>query len=390
MQKVSKYNKNTPPSSFKNTKEETGQSTVERIVGLDLFRISLAFIIFLFHSRGHMNCNYGFLNTFVENSNVLAMTGFFMLSGYSLIISNGKRDYRIISNVVTFYKKRFISVWPLYFVAGYLGVAMFIMLGRQTVIDNLILLPVELLCVQSFYDSLFSYSHNAGSWFISCLVACYFLFPWLNMLLIKIRRKQLILLLLLLVVLLAYFPYVSERFNTSSIYANPFFRLLEFTAGMTIAVINTNMGSDNSLFLKTMRSPEMMFLCIVALVLGFSYCGVYHVYLHWMPILFLSIILFGAGYIQFPKWLNNKFVLYLSAISYAFFLGQKFVWFPTQIILRHINIHIGNIPFIVFMLLACVLSAIILHELVEKKTGVYLKKKMLTPASAGANKQIIN
>ena len=305
------------------------------------------------------------------------MTGFFMLSGYSLIISNGKKDYRTVNNAITFYKKRFISIYPLYIVAGYLGVAMFILMGSQNIIDNLILLPVELLCVQSFYDSLFSFSHNAGSWFISCLVACYFLFPWLNLLIGRLKRKQLMLLLLLLILLLSYFPYITERFQTSSIYANPFFRVLEFISGMTIGMINIQTGPRDSSVITLLRSPVMMCLCVVALVLGFTYCRIFGVYMHWMPILFVSILLFGAGSIPFPKCWNNKYILYLSAISYAFFLGQKFVWFPTKYILRYSNFHIGNIPFILFMLLACVISAILLHELIEKKAGAILKQKML-------------
>lgn len=341
-------------------------TTTERIIGLDLFRIALAFIIFLFHSRGHMNCDYGIMNAFVENSNLLAMTGFFMLSGYSLVISNGKKDYGIFDNVKQFYIKRFIAIWPLYFVAGYLGVGMFIIMGRQTIIDNIILLPVELLCVQSFYDTLFSYSHNAGSWFISCLVACYFLFPWLNMLLSNIKTHKLLYLLLFLVLLLTYFPYVSECFQTSSIYANPFFRLLEFTTGMIIGLINTNEKTSNTLIIRSFRSPAALCFSIIVLIIGVSYCGIKGLYIHWLPIVFLSIILFSAGGISFPNYLHNKCIMYLSSISYAFFLGQKFVWFPTQFVLRHTSYKIGNIPFIIILLLGCLLSAILLHELVEK------------------------
>lgn len=39
----------------------------ERVVGLDLLRISLAILIFLFHSRIHvLKCDYGFLNSFID------------------------------------------------------------------------------------------------------------------------------------------------------------------------------------------------------------------------------------------------------------------------------------------------------------------------------------
>ena len=52
-----------------------------RAVGLDLMRISMALLVFMFHSRCHvLHCSYGFLNLFVDMGAV-AMTGFFLLSG---------------------------------------------------------------------------------------------------------------------------------------------------------------------------------------------------------------------------------------------------------------------------------------------------------------------
>lgn len=348
----------------------------ERIIGLDIVRVTLAFIIFLFHSRIHIHCDYGLLNTFVDKGNIIAMTAFFMLSGYSLVISNGSKNYCEFDNVVVFYKKRFISIWPLYFVAGYLGVAMYIAIGQQTIIDNIVLLPVEILCIQSFFDTLFPFAHNAGSWFISCLVACYFLFPWLNILLKQIRYKRICLLLVFIVVLLTYFPYIVERFQTSSLYTNPFFRILEFLSGMIIAQINTKDG-QNSTFLSYLRTPKICISCAVILIGGMSLCNVYHIYCHWMPIVFLSVILFGAGYIHFPQIWNNRYLLYLSSISYAFFLGQKFVWIPTKYVLHHTDYQIGNVTLVLITLIACVISAIILHELVENRASRFLKPRLL-------------
>lgn len=343
---------------------------------MDVVRVLLAFIIFLFHSRIHIQCDYGLLNMFVEKGNIVAMTAFFMLSGYSLIISNGSKDYCEFKNVIVFYKKRFISIWPLYFVAGYLGVAMYIVMGQQTVLDNILLLPVEILCIQSFFDTLFPFAHNAGSWFISCLVVCYFLFPWLNILLLRIRYKRIFLLLLFLVVLLAYFPYIVERFHTSSLYSNPFFRMLEFVSGMIIAMINSKDGQSYAV-LRYLRHPIICIGSVVILIGGMSLCNVYNIYYHWIPIVFLSIILFGAGYIHFPQIWNNRFLLYLSSISYAFFLGQKFVWIPTKYMLYYIDFQLGNVSLILITLIACIVSAIILHELVEEKASRFLKTRLL-------------
>lgn len=352
------------------------KNVTQRVVGLDIVRVILAIIIFLFHSRVHMQCDYGMLNIFVDKSNIVAMTAFFMLSGYSLIISNGRKNYSEFNNVILFYKKRFISIYPLYFVAGYLGVAMYIAGGLQTVLDNIILLPVEILCVQSFFDTLFPFAHNGGSWFISCLVPCYFLFPFLNILLKKIvSLRSLVCSLLLIMAFLAYVPYIVERFQTSSLYTNPFFRMVEFVSGMIIAIINSR-NEQSSVVLRIIRNPIICIGSVIILIGGISLCIFCDIYYQWMPIIFFSVILFGTGYIPFTK-MNNRYLLYLSSISYAFFLGQKFIWFPTKFVLHRTEYQIGNVTLILLTFIGCTISAIILHELVEKKASKFLKSKLL-------------
>lgn len=65
------------------------KSTNQRIIGLDVLRILLAFLIYLFHSRIHLLCDYGIFNDFVVSGSI-AMSAFFMLSGYSLQLTYGK------------------------------------------------------------------------------------------------------------------------------------------------------------------------------------------------------------------------------------------------------------------------------------------------------------
>lgn len=262
----------------------------ERILGLDLLRIVLAFIIFLFHSRIALKCDYGILNSFVDNGNIVAMTAFFMLSGYSMVISNGYKNYNNLDEVISFYKKRFISIYPLYFVAGYLGVIMYIMMGTQSITDNLLLFPIELLCIQSFFDTLFPFAHNGGSWFISCLVVGYFIFPWINLLLNNLRTKKLIFLLLILVFLLAYSPFIAEHFNTSNLYTNPFFRSMEFVVGMIIARINTS-EFTNRLF-RFIRSPWAFILSVLFLFLVYLFsANTIYIWIGYLLPLFLSYYL---------------------------------------------------------------------------------------------------
>ena len=147
----------------------------KRNIGLDLFRVSLALLIFLFHSNMHFGCHYGLFDHFVRMG-AIAMTGFFMLSGYALNLSN-KNVLTDISEYKKFLLKRLISIVPLYYFVAIIHVLFF---SGDSWQSELLLFPIEALGLQSFFSSLFTVSHNGGTWFISCLLPCYLLFPFLQ------------------------------------------------------------------------------------------------------------------------------------------------------------------------------------------------------------------
>ena len=75
----------------------------------------MAFLIFMFHSRVHvLHCSYGFLDYFVDMG-AIAMTGFFLLSGYVINLTYQRKDMSSSVELNRFYYKRLISIIPLYF-----------------------------------------------------------------------------------------------------------------------------------------------------------------------------------------------------------------------------------------------------------------------------------
>lgn len=77
-------------------------SSSNRIIGLDLFRICLVLLIFVFHSQMHFGCHYGIFEGFISMG-AIAMTGFYILSGFALCYTYGNKNLEEIGNLKNFY-----------------------------------------------------------------------------------------------------------------------------------------------------------------------------------------------------------------------------------------------------------------------------------------------
>lgn len=198
-------------------------------------------MVFLFHSWMHLGCSFWKLTSFVSEG-AAYMTLFFMMSGYVLGLKYKELPMDGTS-LLKFYKKRLISIAPLYVVCAMLYPPIF---GVETWLQNLLILPIELLGLQSAFPFLMPVSHNGGTWFVSCIIFCYLLFP-LAMLLVKSISKRyvwVVVSIMYLVLLLS--PWIVYVFHGEQIYSNPFFRFLEFSIGIVMAVNVENIQNETS------------------------------------------------------------------------------------------------------------------------------------------------
>lgn len=343
-----------------------------RAAGLDLFRVVAAVMVLLFHCNIHHGNDFGALTGFVSMGAVF-MTAFFMLSGFVLFLTYRERDLFKMDALKKFYLKRVFGIFPLYLIVAALYV---VTLGQESVFQNLVLLPIEVLGLQSVFSTLFPVSHNGGTWFISCLLFAYLAFPLMQEIVKQMSTRTKWIALAICTAVLFWSPLVVHTFKTDSIYSNPFFRGLEFFIGVLLCSLPVRAG-----IAKLLATWKAFIVETVLLIAGISiairlniFVGNYMLY-DWIVIpLFAFMILTLAG-LKSPLLQGSAVLRYASAASYAFFLAQTFNTEIENWLFATCGIQ-NNVLQIALSVSLCTVIAVALHELVEKPCAKKLKKKL--------------
>lgn len=337
----------------------------KRLVGLDVFRIVAAAMVFLFHSRNAMNYYYGRIHVFTKMGAIF-MTGFFMLSGFALYYSNREKNLMQLSDMKRYYIKRFVGIMPAYYVVALLYA---FIIGRESFSENLILAPIEILGLQSTVRLMFTLSHNSGTWFISCLVIFYLLYPFVQEVTKQLSLKARLILMALAGFVLYWIAIVIWKFKLPDIYTNPFFRGLEFYIGVLLASMKEELEK-----IKPLRFFQHWVWYLVELVIlieAVTYAveadfavGSFMTYdMICLPIFVMMI--FTMSGVSSKILEKSKLLQYLTDISYMFFLAQFFTFDISWRIIKGFDWwdNKGNI---MMSSAICIVIAIVLHELVEK------------------------
>ena len=354
--------------------------TKRRMIGLDLFRIVAVLFVFLFHSNMHFGCDYGFLNSFVKEGAIF-MTAFFLLSGFSLYYTWNDRELLKIGNVKSFLIKRAASILPLYYAIYVLYLIVYP--DKQTVLENILLAPIEILGIQSTFTSLFNFTNNGGTWFISCLLICYLIYPYIQEILKQVTIKTKIIIVVIAVFILIYAPFIQTYFKTGSIYADPFYRLLEFVIGVILcSIMETIKDWKYSHILFSWYTVIIEFVTLVIGVMIAQGMGIpKNIYMQFnfvaLPLFILQLISMSNLTIRLLKsnGIIEKTILFFSSISYAFFLAQFFTWDLSFIIIDFIGMD-SNLLRIFVSFSVCLLISTVLHKLIEKPVKQFVIKHL--------------
>lgn len=341
-----------------------------RSAGLDLFRVIAALMVLLFHGHIHHGCSYGPLTWFVSMGAVF-MSAFFMLSGYVLFYTYREQSLMQAASLKTFYLKRLVGIVPLYYLVA-LVYALF--WGKESLLQNLVLLPAELLGLESVFSSLFEVSHHSGTWFISCLLLAYLVFPLMQEVVKQMGARAKVIALAGCLFVLLWAPLVVHTFSTESIYSNPFFRGLEFFMGVLLCSLPP-LKPRILCSWKALIAESLILVVAVSVAVHHNlFVGNYMLY-GWIVLpLFACMILTLSG-LKSPFLQNSKALRYASAVSYAFFLVQAFNTEIETFIFEKCGIH-ENILKIGISVAVCGFLAVLMHEGFEKPLSRMLKSRM--------------
>ncbi|WP_298769763.1 acyltransferase [uncultured Fibrobacter sp.] len=339
-----------------------------RAAGLDLFRVMAAVMVLLFHGNIHHGFSYGPLTGFASMGAIF-MSAFFMLSGYVLFYTYREQSLVQSEPLKKFYLKRLIGIIPLYYLVSVLYV---LTLGQENIFQNIVLLPIELLGLQSVFSSLFEVSHNSGTWFISCLLLAYLVFPLMQEIVKQMGTKAKLVSMGLCVFVLLWAPLVVRTFSIDGIYSNPFFRGLEFLIGVLLCSLSSRP--------KFLCSWPAFVVELFVLIVGVSmavrmnlFVGNYMLY-DWIAVPVFACMVLTLSELRSPRLQGSRVLRYASAVSYAFFLVQTFNTEIEEFLFLQWGIR-DNVSRIVLSVVLCGIMAVVLHELVEKPCSRFLRSK---------------
>lgn len=334
-----------------------------RLIPIDLLKILFAALIFMRHVSTMGGVDWHSLNRFALGSTTPVMTGFFMLSGFSLFYQHGDSSVFRDSGLAKYYKKRLIGLMPLYLFVH----VVYLLYYSYDIKDALRLMPVELLGIQTWYNSLFGVLHNGGTWFVSCLLFCYFVYPLLQELLAPMKFVGRVMTFLLIGFVSVYSQLVISWYGCSTIYADPLFRFLEFGTGAALCSVRECFKKE-----KTMLSNGISLAVFAASLLVLYKATMAGIWFLFLPL--LSTLILSASEIVF---LNNKkcrIIRYFSSLAYSFFIMQCILWKQFYSLLERFPLfEINKYRFILaFGLLFA--ESILVHEIFEKPVQRLLRK----------------
>ncbi|MBQ2901307.1 MAG: acyltransferase [Agathobacter sp.] len=353
----------------------------KRIDSLNFIRIIGMTMILLFHAK----LMYGFsvgLAWFDDMISIGAIfvTVFFMLSGFGLRKSNQELAIRDFSGVLKYYKKRILSIYPLFLLLTVVAL-IFQFRVMDSWNETLMRLPVQFTLLHILVGKdMHGFLFNDNCWYISALFVLYLLFPILNECAnrLRVRAKVVSCVVLWVVSIGVYFYCVyGTELTFLDYYPNPFLRIPEFMIGMLCADLSEEVGSwmagNRAIGKVCLANSNWVCTGIVGAMAIFAAIVLTILYPHFKQETNLyGVIVIPCTAVVFLcmanwEWGNrmggNKLVRWLAGLGLEVYLCQSFA----TLVLAKVKVD-GNVDEMVFMLLT-VLFAVVVNTFFTRPIG---------------------
>ncbi len=309
--------------------------------------------------------HYSPIRNVLVNNGGEAVSFFFLLSGFILVVAYEKQIGQNKLSVATFYVKRIARIYPLYLFALFLTLAYHFLVHYNH--SHLSLkLPLELLMIQSWF---YSGSINYPAWSISCEFFFYLLFP---LYIVKLKDKSLrtaiyiAITILLTIMAASYFlesrsyPFLRPDLKGGFLYQHPIVRLPVFFWGNVLGFLyikNVTIPTKQLLFMSLGGCLFIFIWTFKPLLIGMSLkqLGLLLIY----TVLIVSLLQNESFSI---KYLNNKSFVILGDISYGVYLLQ----FPISSFVLIFTSDFNSWKSFTVFILILLLSSYWVHQYFEK------------------------
>lgn len=352
-----------------NTPNTIESKCLPRIDSLAGLKVLAMIAIFWWHSV---------LPNFGVDLGARACEFFFVVSGFLVLYNHYNNPMPANFKTALYYvSDKLCKMWPLHFLCF---VAVYILNVRSFSIETLINSIINLLCIQAWSSNLkVAMSFNGVSWFLSAILFCYFVTPFL-LKLFKNKKSvcvSLIVGLLLRIILEFLSRNVEFPFYKIQIHTNPVVRCLEFFLGMVTAYLFIKRKAVKNKIVCTI-AEIITTLGLIAIVLIFVSYDI-KAYRALYVILFCVIVYVFAGNTGLlSKVLSIKQIRWLSNIQFEFYLLHSVVLKYVATILEMIGVSL-TVPLVILVVVIsefvlAILISIIYKKLIYKKTTLIMKK----------------
>ena len=345
----------------------------EHLAILDIIKICCAVLIYMRHSITMFGCTYGssLVDGLICATTSPIMVCFFVVSGFSIYYNNSNRNLLDSGELRTFYKKRFITLFPIYILVHMLSYVLVVNTVQQKIYST----PVELLGLQSMYGGLFGISHSGATWFISSLLLGYFIYPLVQELL-KMNQRCIYLVTSVIFFVLVYSEVVMlQIFGVQPGYVNPVFRAMQVAFGAALCMAFTEDDKGNNKKAAIMMVANLIITGLLTVFALHYKMGIEYVT---TPIYYYLIAFAMLISIKFkPRLLTkSKLIKYAGSLTFYFFILQVFLWRLSAKVCGLTGFESNKGKLLVSFVL-CVALSIICKELFDKHAQKYLKNKLL-------------